>query len=252
MVVCTVCNMKMRKNQWMIDRHWENNHKERKERGEKPSTRIPSAGSSSMKDFFGMPGKGDKNKKSCEMDEAEQLEVNVGGGFELEETAEKDERIVRSGEESSGVETDITRKRVPADSENNNENASKKLKEESGLEEILRKLGTIERKVDDIQNNRKAQSEKVEESGDGGSFDDVDKMLKESSTVGQLEKNLQIINFKKVEDVNDGVDGFYCDLCFGGSEPNWESLPKSAAGAFGTILNFATQKDQKRTKLYLK
>ena len=72
----------------------------------------------------------------------------------------------------------------------------------------------------------------MEESGDGGSFDDVDKMLKESSAVGQLEKNLQVINFKNVEDVSDSVDGFYCDLCFSGSEPNWKSLPKIAAGAF--------------------
>ena len=133
-------------------------------------------------------------------------------------------------EESSEVETDITRKRVLADNENNNEISSKKLKETSGLEEILRKLGTIERKVDDMQNERKFQFEKVEDSGESGSFDDVDKMFKESSTVGQLEKNLQSINFKKVEDVNDGVDGFYCELCFGGSEPNWERLPKSAAG----------------------
>ena len=232
MVVCTVCNMKMRKNKWLIDRHWENNHKDREEKGEKATTMIPSAGSRSMKDFLGLPGKDDKNKKKDEeKDGAEELGGNAGRHFELEETADEEEILVRSVEKSSEVQTD-TRKRVLVDSENNNPDSSKKLKEESGMEEILRKLGTIERKVDDMQNGRKAQSEKVEESVHSGSFDGVDKMFKESSTVGQLEEILQSINFKKVEDVNDGVDGFYCELCFGGSEPNWESLPKSAAGAF--------------------
>ena len=102
MVVCTVCNLEMRKNQWLIDRHWENNHKDRKERGEKATTRIPSGGSKTMKDFFGVPRQDDNKKTSGEKEELEKEELelveeeegNFGGDFELEDTAaEKEERI---------------------------------------------------------------------------------------------------------------------------------------------------------------
>ena len=236
MVVCTVCNKEMRNNQWLIERHYERNHKDKLEKGQKMTTMIPSAGTKTLFTLWGAPKKDGKNEKEKDLEEnAEEMEVE--GANEGEENEE--ERLIRGGENSAELDIDFdlgefenaSVKRILPDSENN-ENPVKKSKG-SVVDMIFKKLESIDKKVDDLQKEQKVQEIVL---GAGGErLDDVDKMFRESSTVGELENILSRVNFKKVQDVKEGVDGFYCGLCFDGSDPNWDSIPKNTAGAFKYI-----------------
>ena len=237
MVVCTVCNQEMRNNKWLIDRHYERKHKDKIEKGHKKTTMLPSAGSKTLDSMWGAPKKDGKNANEKDLGEnAEEMEVEAAE--EVEEKEEKEEeRSIRGEEENAELDFDLGEfenvrvKRILSDRENN-ENPAKKSKE-SVVDMIFKKLESIDKKVDDLQKEQKA--EKIVEDAGGERLDDVDKMLRESSTVGELEKILCRVNFKKVQDVKEGVDGYYCELCFDGSDPNWESIPKNTAGAFKYI-----------------
>ena len=209
-VVCTVCNVELRKNQWIIDRHWENKHKDRLERGEKASTKLPSAGSSTMTKHFRVLN---KDAKEAEIyGEILAQEANLEESVGLEQESE-----------------DPGAKRILPDGENNHENPAKKFKDDV-IAVILQKLETIDKKVDDMKEKERQplHEEKVEKSA--GESDLVDKKFKESSNIKDLEVVLQSFQFLKREDIKEGMDGYFCELCFGGSEPNWES--PQIAGAF--------------------
>ena len=57
-VACTACNLEMRNNAWLIERHWKNKHKDRLQQGEEISTKIPSAGTKTLGNFFPVHKKG--------------------------------------------------------------------------------------------------------------------------------------------------------------------------------------------------
>ena len=220
-VACTACNLELRNNQWLIERHWKNKHKDRLEQGETASTKIPSAGTKTLAKFFPVHKKDDK-KVENEKESTVGLKERPEKESDLEEGAELEINVDNCEFEDTGV------KRALPDNENNNENPAKRLKGDA-IDVILQKLEAIDKKVDDMKQERGAkQVEKVEESA--VKSDQVDKKFKESSTIKELEVVLDSFQFLKREDIKEGVDGYFCGLCFDGSEPNWES--GQIAGAF--------------------
>ena len=216
-VACTACNLEMRNNAWLIERHWKNKHKDRLQQGEKISTKIPSAGTKTLDNYFPLPKKDDKT-----------VEIEKESAAELEESSVKEDNLEEVAEMDNHEFEDVGAKRALPDDENNQENPAKRSKV-NVIDVIMQKLEDIDRKVDDMKQERGAkQGERVEESA--VKSDQVDNKFKGSSTIKDLEVVLDSLQFLKREDIQDGVDGYFCGLCFDGSEPNWES--GKVAGAF--------------------
>ena len=222
-VLCTVCDHEMRKSEYDVKRHWDNKHQDRLERGEKPSWKFLAKGCSSLEKFVVEKKKSDQGYGENEEDKVERSDE--------ESTAEEIAQI----EDSKSTKRSLSNSEF-VDEKENSENPHKKIKSDD-IGMVMKKLAEMDKKINNLQGtqNEVQQKENKEDKND------LDRILRVSKTVEELEVVLESIDFKKEEDVNDDIDGFYCELCFGGSRPNWEG--KGECGAF----KFEKEKDKEET-----
>ena len=249
---CTVCGHEMRKNNYDLDRHWEGHHKDLLEKEVKPSWKVPARGASLEKHGFvvkkaavsnaeTMVEKTDENEKLVE-ENVEEEGGNMGEGqkeiFEGVQEVEHDElnNVIDLGkDEFEG----ILLKRALSDESGNSENPQKRLKG-SVVDAIFEKLEGLEKKIDNIKDDRSTDNgSKDDKSKDVMSKNVVEKdeekelgvLLRECRSIGEVEQVLESFDITKEKDVEEDVDGFFCNLCFAGCKPNWKGK-KPTPGTF--------------------
>ena len=240
---CTVCGHEMRKSNYDLERHWEGHHKDLLEKEVKPSWKVPARGASLEKHGFVLKKRAetmvemiDENEKLVE----EMVEKEDGTKLEGEKAVFEGGKEVENYELNNVIDLGkdeferVSLKRVLSDESGNSENPQKRLKS-SVVDAILEKLEGLDKKIDDIKNDR---------SRDDGSRDDrskslvdkdeekeVDLLLRESRSIEELEQVLESFDNMKEQDVEEDVDGFFCNLCFAGCKPNWKGK-HTMPGAF--------------------
>ena len=77
-VLCSVCDHEIRKSEYDVRRHWESHHKDRLDRGEKASWKLPSKGSGSLNKFVVENKKiYQEEKKEIERTDVVEHEINT-------------------------------------------------------------------------------------------------------------------------------------------------------------------------------
>ena len=90
----------------------------------------------------------------------------------------------------------------------------------------------IDKKVDDVKKEMDTQKmanlskEKVQGVDDKLSEGQIDLWLQNCKNMEEIENALEKVKIKKREEIEDGVDGFFCEICFDGSDPDWKSKTK--------------------------
>ena len=221
---CTACGVRLQvrgKGKFEIERHWETKHKDRLDKNEKASYKIVAEDFHRVDDLFNKKrkenpkGGGDKDDSGGDKDE-EQID-----NLELEETVEKESRkrglieMESEGGEGNGNVPKRTKGNV----------VDLLLKKVTDIDE---KVTKIDKKLDDVgaqktKLQKKAISDVVAGANSELSEDQVDFLMEKCKNNDELENVLEKVKIQKRDNVEDGVDGFFCEVCFDGSEPDWKN-----------------------------
>ena len=217
-VLCTVCEQRMRKD--TVTRHWNNKHKVRLSRGEKPAWKLPTKGVNPL-EKLGFSQKQDVGGVAVEvhdedMEGEDDIDMEEENNNEETEDKNKEDREYHSDAESP---------------------PSKKIK----VDAIGNFMKKFEQKIDDMGNNLKAQidrkfenlekanKEKTVESTESSS-ESLSNIVINCKDIDQLDEKLVKLGLKK-EHVKEDYDGYYCDICFEDTNPDWNNL-HGVSGAF--------------------
>ena len=232
-VECTACGGRFQvkgKGTYEVQRHWDVKHMDRLSKGEKASSRMVAQGSGKIDAL--------KNWQLTKKDDTKDVDnkdnqENEIGNMELDEAAE--EQSKKSGFEDIGDEE-----------EDGNGNKRSKGNIVNLLLEKLTEMGSkmtnMDKKVDAVKEEIDAQKKgslvkkKVQTGVMQGVDDELSEaqisfILKNCKTVEDLEHFLEQLNLEKRADIEEGVDGYFCVLCFQGLEPNWRNRDR-VAGVF--------------------
>ena len=226
-IECTVCNKEMRKSMNKMERHWKSHHEDRLQKGEKVSQKIPSKGIINLDKYFSKT-----KKKKDEVEESVEIDGEEIGEDDATQLEVVEEEVV---DEVKAADTGCRKRPASTSlsSDSENENPTKKDKEnfveivKRGLADLNSKLTGIDKKVDDLKEEVRHKKEvvgrkqKTPLDKNNNKEHETKDMFESSKTIEELEDVLIKLEIVKEPDVEEGVDGFYCVVCFDSSRPNW-------------------------------
>ena len=156
--------------------------------------------------------------------ETDNDDIEASKADEKEDTAagvDKSNNVEKKTENSDEL---IVKRCLIESYKDTNENPTKKLKG-SVVDEILRKLNFLDKKVDDIKNKEKCKGAKEETRE---TEEDLDSIFKKCIIIEELEDVFKYIDIKKEENITEGVDSYYCELCLVGKVHRYLGLSGSS------------------------
>ena len=225
-VLCKACDLSVRKD--TLERHWNNKHKDRLLKGEKPEFKLPAMGSGSLFQF-GVKKKCEDKTEKEETDEViDEVTDEEAGEGATDGTRLKFDNV--AGEPSK-------RQLKKDDDKSDDDRPYKRVKEDilekccQKLEDKVESMGKdlkhhIDSRLDDMNNNRASKS--VADNEDLNS-EEMPNLISNCKTIKDLNDIVDKVEFVKQDGVKDDQIGYYCKICFEGVQPSWKN---QVSGAF--------------------
>ena len=236
-IACTLCGHRTRKYISDMRRHWENKHRDKLDKGMEVKYKI-ALGVSGV-DSLESHGFKRSTKEPSEENEQVGERVAEDGGLVIEDTGDENPEVEGVNEENDqgGGGDHKKRRRNQSDSEEEDVNANqRKKRKENVLELLLKKVSDMDEKLTDFdkkfETHKEAKTVKVSKEEQELTTERIDDILRKSQSIEELERVLEELGIAKEVEVDVGVDGYYCSVCFDGSQPNWKNKVSNIPGMF--------------------
>lgn len=238
-VLCKYCDKVICKDK--VGKHFDNNRKDRKEKGEMACFEYIAAGTPGL-GKFGFVQKDEKKDDDHDANYDNDYLDNSEDNFDQTNVVPEVEEV---GEKK--------RQHDDGDDDDDGERSKKKVKSsilddfkkllDKEMDDVMahvdQKIESVKRqveklkKVDQNQNEAQQAPEKSQKTDE-----ELKNMIFNCTDIHMLEEVLEseALGIKEV-DINEEIDGYYCDICYAGTKPDFTSLGLVGAFTFNKLAN---------------